>query len=447
MVVERAPELSVFPEASLEETANLFSVVGNEEWKGIFLPQMRPGVGYSIRTVYFLVNEMQGEGGIHIPEPKVSRHLKKLRRLGVLERDPKKAYYLTEYGYRVAIPFVGHVLAFSEGLPEFRLEQLFGPPKSTARETTIDTFWGEQPYRKTAQIARLRIITALSMRESFPMRETDLSMATGEPRGLIGSHMEALARDGIITLKTVAADSPYALFGLAQDRPKIWPSMFRRNGVLRRRDVYGVFLEHSDKLLTTTDIVLALEDHLGKKLSQEERTKLARGLRHQTLPYLAREGYINYAGSFKRGVQSEVTLELAQKMLVDNVASLIGTVSRYDDINLGQGRRLAIEITSDPRRVASLVGRSAAETDNVESEEGMGNKDCIARIVRNSPGVTVRGILSLLKSEYRRRLTTHTIRDHLFDLEAKEDVEGMKFKGKKSMQWYPKNPTQESIYA
>lgn len=442
MITERSTataELANTPELSPEAVSNLFSVVGNSEWKGIFLPQMGQGVEYSTRAIYFLVNRLQGEEGqTHISENKVAKHLKKLVGMGILERDEDKTYRLTRFGFSVVVPFVGHVLSFSECHPGVGLEQLFGSSKSTAKEREIDTFWGKQPYRKTAQITRLKIIDALSRISTIPFRETDLANLIGEKRGLVGTHLESLSRNGIIDSRSVAADSSYAMFKLSKDRPKAWPRAILRAGVVRTRDAYGVFLEHFEGCLSASDVVLFLEEQSGKAWPKEGKAKATSNLRHWVLPRLVNEGYIVYADNFKRGVLSEIALNPNQRSLIADAAELVQTVVRIDDFTLEAGRRKAWEITSVPRKVASLVRKSGEFSANNDWEARLFNKDRIAGIVRRLPGITVRGVALLLARDHDRKVSFRVVRNHLEGLERRDKVEGIKFPGKKAKQWYPK---------
>lgn len=388
-VQPNAPEIKTRESLSSEQLSGLLSAVGNHEAKALLLASMTPGTVYSSTDLDRIFELRQGKYSVW--KMKVVPFYSYCRRsfapaglVDVALRDENleaSRYAATPYGADLGVALAGHLLAYSEKNPDISLSRVFGH----------------------SSFIRFRIFQEL-LSGTLPMREADLVKKLNKTPHLIGDHLRALRRNGIISYDSTHIDEPYARFRLISDRPDEPPPAWMRN-VTFTNEIYRIVIENPVMELNA-DTILPLLVYRNPSLMRNEADKRRRIA--AVLSHLEKHGYIKRL-KFGFYQQSEINLTEEQR---SRLGPLVGIIERFltqDPQFLAKGRSEAYQIAGDQRRFSALLQKARETSANANEASSAETMKQIITILYSNPRATNREIQEHLRTEFDRDISTSAV--------------------------------------
>jgi len=383
------PEAKTQERLSPEQSSSLLSAVGNHEAKALLLPSMTPGTGYSSTDLDRIFELKQGRYSVW--KMKVVPFYSYCRRSFALaglvdvalmnENLEATRYAVTPYGADIGVALAGHLLAYSEENSDVSLSRVFG----------------HSPF------IRFRIFQEL-ISGDLPMREADLVKKLNKTPHLIGDHLRALRKNGIISYESSRIDEPYARFKLISDRPDDPPPAWVRN-VTFTNEIYRIVIENPTMELNA-DTILPLLVYRNPKLMRNEDDKKRRI--SAVLSHLETHGYIK---RLKLGFyqQSEVNLTEEQRSRLEQLVDIVERFSTQEPQFLAEGRSKAHQIVNDQRRFSALLQKARETSANANEASSAETMKQIITILYSNPRATNREIQKHLRNEFDHDISTSAV--------------------------------------
>ena len=281
-----------------QELGNLLAAVGNHEAKAITIAAMREGVIYSMRDLYRLM--MDGQGQLLAWRLSYSvpfdycKH--SLAPIGLVAAEicygeglSTYGYMKTRYGRDTGDALAGHLLSFSEEFEDISLLQVFGNTNSSS-PPSIEAENGDMAanYRIRSPYRRYKILAAI-LGANLPMRQLDLGHAIHEEHHILEPHLRNLARNDVITYRTKHLGDSYVNWKISGDLSSDIIPLDPRAPALTG-EVAEVFLDNSARDMTRDQVYDALvERYKYRKLQNSNNVKT---MISKVLSHLARHGIV-----------------------------------------------------------------------------------------------------------------------------------------------------------
>jgi len=384
-----APEIKTRESLSTQQTSSLLSAVGNHEAKALLVASMTPGIGYSSADLDRIFELRQGKYSVWKMKvvPFYSYCRGSFAPAGVVEvalRDENlepSRYAVTPYGAELAVAMAGHLLGYSEENPEISLIRAFG----------------HSPF------TRFRIFQEL-ISGTLPTREADLVKKLDKTPHLVGGHLRALRRNGIISYESSRIDEAYARFKLNSDRPDEPPLAWMKN-VTFTNEIYRIVIENPVMELNA-DTILPLLVYRNPSLMRNEDDKRKRIA--AVLSHLERHGYIKRL-KFGFYQQSEANLTEEQRSRLEPLVAIVERFLTRDPQFLAEGISKAHQIVNDQRRFSALLQKARETSPNANEASSAETMKQIITILYSNPRATNREIQEHLRTEFDRDISTSAV--------------------------------------
>lgn len=397
-------------EIGVNELGNLLSAFGNHEAKGLTLALMEPGIIYDRPRLGNRLIAAQGANpGWRISQNGAFGYCgQSLQPIGLVAREivnhdlSTYGFEISPYGLEVGLALDGHLLDWSLRT-DISLSQVFGSTISSSK-ITGETEGEEADSRKRAPATRLKIFWELLTSSSLPMRETDLAAQVGESEGILQSHLENLARAGIIEYRAIGMDNPYAFYKLSEK--KLTEKLHISEPTLANR-IYSLFASAPDAEFSPEDICnkLMAEYPEYKDTSKEDMMLIRiRGI----LPELEASGYLQNEG-FRRDVKSEINLSEEQKIML---YELVGIVERFrsgDREFWKEGVDKAKSIINNPHQVSRLMKKIKESSPAANKVPSADLENWLVTLLIEHPDSTARQLQQYLEDVYGRKTSSKRI--------------------------------------
>ena len=282
--------------------------------------------------------------------------------------------------------------------------KLFGHTTSFSKSKTVQTEGEDIKFKKRLPLATLKILYELLTSPSLPIREVDLVKRMGIDRGGLLLHLTRLSKLGVIKYDSREANKPYAFYKSSSAIVEGELPIFRGEKALTQ-SVFGIPKARPDQYLTAEDAYNFLPKEQKEKWKNK---KTLCGNISNILSFLARHKYIDI-GKFHRDKQSEINITDDQKAVFFELLEIMHGFQNQDPEVLARGRRIAVEIISNPKRVSNLMRRAKEASGNANKSSKEETQKIILTIILSNPGITNKGIQKLLEEQYKKTLSVNAI--------------------------------------
>lgn len=410
--IPKPPELPKPERLSDEKIGNLLSSVGNNEVKAITLILMRSGDVYDKGSLHRQVLNAQGEkSGWEMAKGVLLDYCSyTLAPIGLVAKEafgPDLAtfgYSITDYGKALGIPLAGLLLDFSER-HNISLNKLFGSTVSNSKGKTMKADDSEEEFKKRAPTTTLKILFETLTSPQLPIREADIVKRIGEDDfQVVNNNLVRLAKLGLIEYSSTEVNEPFSAYKIPSEIPTGEFPMHSRYPRMTKL-IFDILNEHPNQYLTITDVFNLIPQNLKSEWKAENHSEIS-----DILSFLARQKYL-YIKKFNFDKRSGISITDEQKIILTELLEIVYGFQNQDKEILEKGRKLAIEIISNPDRVSNLM-RRAREASNQANQSPMKETlESVQSLILANPGVTNRKIRILLEEKYQRKLGISSIRN------------------------------------
>jgi DNA-binding transcriptional ArsR family regulator len=396
----------------------LISAVGNHENKAILCAAMLPGVTYSRSDLDTLMNSVQGdnpawESRFNVPFQYCLHSLAPIGFVAkeIIDKDKRTVGFVkTPLGEELGEAISGHLLDYSFSHPEISLIQLFGRTGTSAESGA------------RSPMNRIEVFGELLTRQQ-PIRVSDVLVHDPNGHPVASSHINSLAREGLITLHNRSNTDPIVVYGLA-DKPlkELRLRSFKSPLPSDIRDFLSAHLSQ-DKEVTSSQITDFLKSQSPSYREMDPLRLLVQV--NQALRSFAKNGAIKKVGEFTNESRSVITLDNTQRRILEDCLDLIYGLQDLNETFLDAGKQKAQRILADPEAVKTLISKARVNSPFVNRKLKEERADLLKAVLNKNSQLTVAQIEAALM-EQGDRLSRHSIRRALHEMEvtgeAKQEV-------------------------